>query len=225
MLVGVGVMIASMPLTAAIARYQTKLQRQQMKNKDARTSIMSEILNNIRSIKLYVLGSTPPPCPPRCDCAGERLGALEPIRSCLLLLVLRRYAWEDSFAQRLFDVRNNKELRMLKKMGASRALCLSASSALSSSKCSGVLTLPPPRPLSLPPAGYLSASSNFLWSFTPFAVAFTTFALFSTISGKPLTSEIVFPAITLFQLLGFPLAVRPSRLLSHERLSSGLRDS
>ncbi|TNY24017.1 hypothetical protein DMC30DRAFT_371993 [Rhodotorula diobovata] len=135
MLVGVGVMIASMPLTAAIARYQTKLQREQMKNKDARTSIMSEILNNIRSIKLY--------------------------------------AWENSFAQRLFDVRNNKELRMLKKMG------------------------------------YLSASSNFLWSFTPFAVAFSTFALFSTISGKPLTSEIVFPAITLFQLLGFPLAVLP----------------
>ena len=58
-------------------------------------------------------------------------------------------------------------------------------------------------------AGILSASSNFLWSFTPFAVAFTTFALFSTISGKPLTSEIVFPAITLFQLLGFPLAVLP----------------
>ncbi|GJN87677.1 hypothetical protein Rhopal_000632-T1 [Rhodotorula paludigena] len=135
MFVGVGVMIASMPLTAMIARYQTKLQRAQMKNKDERTSVMSEILNNIRSIKLY--------------------------------------AWEDSFAQRLFDVRNNKELRMLKRMG------------------------------------YLSASSNFLWSFTPFAVAFSTFALFSTISGKPLTSEIVFPAITLFQLLGFPLAVLP----------------
>ncbi|KWU42263.1 P-loop containing nucleoside triphosphate hydrolase protein [Rhodotorula sp. JG-1b] len=135
MLVGVAVMIASMPLTALIARYQTKLQRQQMKNKDERTSIMSEILNNIRSIKLY--------------------------------------AWEDSFAQRLFQVRNDKELKMLKKMGI------------------------------------LSASSNFLWSFTPFAVAFTTFALFSTVSGKPLTSEIVFPAITLFQLLGFPLAVLP----------------
>ena len=35
-------------------RVQTRLQRQQMKNKDQRTSIMSEILNNIRSIKLYV---------------------------------------------------------------------------------------------------------------------------------------------------------------------------
>lgn len=68
MLVGVAVMILSMPLTAAIARYQTKLQRQQMKNKDARTRIMSELLANIRSIKLY--------------------------------------AWEDSFAQKLFQVRN-----------------------------------------------------------------------------------------------------------------------
>ncbi|GAA5978963.1 hypothetical protein JCM5350_004190 [Sporobolomyces pararoseus] len=135
MLVGVAVMVASMPLTAAIARYQTKLQRQQMKNKDQRTSIMSEILNNIRSIKLY--------------------------------------AWENSFASRLFDVRNNKELVMLKKMG------------------------------------YLSASSNFLWSFTPFAVAFSSFALFSRVSGQPLTSDIVFPAITLFQLLSFPLAVLP----------------
>lgn len=78
MFVGVAVMIATMPVTAFIARYQTKLQRQQMKNKDQRTSIMSEILNNIRSIKLY--------------------------------------AWENSFAARLYDVRNNKELVMLRKM-------------------------------------------------------------------------------------------------------------
>ena len=74
--------------------------------------------------------------------------------------------------------------------------------------------------------GFLSATSNFLWSFTPFAVAyvlrsligsqlltryssFSSFAMYSSISGKPLTSEIVFPAITLFSLLGFPLAVLP----------------
>jgi ATP-binding cassette subfamily C (CFTR/MRP) protein 1 len=106
-----------------------------MKNKDQRTRIMSEILNNIRSIKLY--------------------------------------AWEDSFAQKLFDVRNNKELVLLRKMG------------------------------------YLSATSGFLWSFTPFAVAFSSFAMYSAISGLPLTSEIVFPAITLFSLLSFPLAVLP----------------
>jgi ABC-type bacteriocin/lantibiotic exporter with double-glycine peptidase domain len=85
MFVGVAVMIATMPVTAFIARYQTKLQRQQMKNKDQRTSIMSEILNNIRSIKLY--------------------------------------AWENSFAARLFDVRNNKELVMLRKMVRFVDLC------------------------------------------------------------------------------------------------------
>ena len=96
---------------------------------------------------------------------------------------------------------------MLKKMGAS--------SARSPRPQLGGTDSPSPSR-----AGYLSASSNFLWSFTPFAVAFTTFALFSTISGKPLTSEIVFPSITLFQLLGFPLAVRPALLLRHGRLAS-----
>ncbi|GAA5830633.1 hypothetical protein JCM11251_002541 [Rhodosporidiobolus azoricus] len=135
MLAGVAVMVASMPLTALLARLQTKLQRQQMKNKDQRTSIMSEILSNIRSIKLY--------------------------------------AWENSFAQKLFAVRNNQELVLLKRMGM------------------------------------LGAAGNFLWAYTPFCVAFVTFALYSTFTGKPLTSEIVFPAITLFQLLSFPLAVLP----------------
>ncbi|BGP13132.1 hypothetical protein JCM10213v2_001051 [Rhodosporidiobolus nylandii] len=135
MFAGVAVMLLSTPLTGLIARYQTKLQREQMKNKDQRTSIMSEILSNIRSIKLY--------------------------------------AWENSFAQKLFAVRNDKELKMLQKMG------------------------------------YLSASSNFLWSFTPFLVAFASFAMFSVVSSKPLTSDIIFPAITLFQLLSFPLAVLP----------------
>lgn len=43
----------------------------------------------------------------------------------------------------------------------------------------------------------------------PQAVAFSSFALYSTVTGKPLTSEIVFPAITLFQLLSFPLAILP----------------
>lgn len=77
--------------------------------------------------------------------------------------------------------------------------------------------------------GFLSASSNFLWSFTPFAVAFSSFALYSSISGLPLTSEIVFPAITLFSLLGFPLAVLPvvfsslvEAYVSIDRLSSFL---
>lgn len=86
-----------------------------MKNKDQRTSIMSEILNNIRSIKLWVFTATS---------LHRQPADRSPPRN--------SYAWENSFAQKLFDVRNNKELVMLRKMG------------------------------------YLSSSSNFLWSFTPF---------------------------------------------------------
>ena len=51
-LVGVLVMICSIPLNAYVARLQTNLQKRQMKNKDQRTRIMSEIMNNIRTIKL-----------------------------------------------------------------------------------------------------------------------------------------------------------------------------
>ena len=53
MLVGVGVMILSFPINALIARLQTRMQKRQMKNKDSRTRLMNEILNNIKSIKLY----------------------------------------------------------------------------------------------------------------------------------------------------------------------------
>jgi ABC-type multidrug transport system fused ATPase/permease subunit len=42
-----------------------------------------------------------------------------------------------------------------------------------------------------------------------FLVSFSTFALYAYTSKKPLTSQIVFPAISLFQLLQFPLSVLP----------------
>ena len=40
-------------------------------------------------------------------------------------------------------------------------------------------------------------------------MSFSTFALYVVTSKKPLTSQIVFPAISLFQLLQFPLSVLP----------------
>ena len=40
-------------------------------------------------------------------------------------------------------------------------------------------------------------------------MSFSTFALYATTSKQPLTSQIVFPAISLFQLLQFPLSVLP----------------
>jgi ABC-type multidrug transport system fused ATPase/permease subunit len=130
---GVAVMIISLPINTMIARYNKTLQGKLMKTKDTRTRAMNEILNNIKSIKLY--------------------------------------GWEKAFAEKVLDARNNQELRMLRKIGL------------------------------------VQSGSNFFWTSTPFFVAFATFASFVATSKRPLTSEIIFPAISLFQLLSFPMAV------------------
>ena len=57
--------------------------------------------------------------------------------------------------------------------------------------------------------GASQAFANFTWSTTPFLVSCSSFALFVLIQDKPLTTDIVFPALTLFNLLTFPLAVLP----------------
>ena len=131
--VGVAVMVISLPITTLLAKYNKTLQRQLMKTKDVRTRAMNEILNNIKSIKLY--------------------------------------GWEKAFSQKVLEARNDNELRMLRKIGITQA------------------------------------GSNFFWSSTPFLVAFATFATFVATSDRPLTSEIIFPAISLFSLLSFPMAV------------------
>lgn len=46
-----------------------------------------------------------------------------------------------------------------------------------------------------------------LWSGIPLLVAFSSFATAAITSPKPLTSDIIFPAISLFMLLQFPLAM------------------
>ena len=56
MFAGVGAMIAMIPINGFIARISKSLQKKQMKNKDARTRLMTEILNNMKSIKLYAWG-------------------------------------------------------------------------------------------------------------------------------------------------------------------------
>lgn len=104
-----------------------------MKIKDTRTRAMNEILNNIKSIKLY--------------------------------------GWEKAFAAKVLDARNAHEIRLLRTIGICHTI------------------------------------SNFFWTAIPFLVAFATFSTFVLTSNRPLTSEIIFPAISLFSLLSFPLAV------------------
>ncbi|KAH9852113.1 metal resistance protein YCF1 [Lenzites betulinus] len=129
--VGIAIMIFSIPLNTVIARSLKRLQERQMKNRDKRTRLMSDLLANIRSIKLY--------------------------------------AWENSFIRWISTVRNDQELRMLHKIGIVTSLNMS------------------------------------LWSGIPLLVAFSSFAVAAYASDTPLTSDRIFPAISLFMLLQFPL--------------------
>lgn len=140
MFAGVGAMILMIPLNGFIAKLMRNLQIKQMKNKDSRTKLMTEILSNMKSIKLY--------------------------------------AWNTAFMNKLNYIRNDLELNTLRKIGATQAI------------------------------------ANFTWSSTPFLVSCSTFAVFVFVSDKPLTTEIVFPALTLFNLLTFPLAILPMVITS-----------
>lgn len=137
---GIGVMILMIPINGIIARMMKTLQIVQMKNKDSRTRLMTEILNNIKSIKLY--------------------------------------AWNKAFMGKLSHIRNDLELNTLRKIGATQAV------------------------------------ANFTWSSTPFLVSCTTFAVFVLIDDRPLTTDLVFPALTLFNLLTFPLSILPMVITS-----------
>ena len=55
--------------------------------------------------------------------------------------------------------------------------------------------------------GMASAGFNFFWQAIPFFVSLGTFVAFSLTSDTPLTSDIVFPALSLYQLLNFPLSM------------------
>ncbi|KAF2858159.1 hypothetical protein K470DRAFT_260080 [Piedraia hortae CBS 480.64] len=140
MLAGLGVMLLMIPINIVLTRISKKLQKTQMKNKDARTRLMTEVLNNMKSIKLH--------------------------------------AWTTAFMDKLNHIRNVCELSTLRKIGA------------------------------------MTAVSNFTWSTTPFLVSCCTFAVFVATQNRPLSTDIVFPALTLFNLLTFPLAMLPMIITS-----------
>ncbi|GMG05217.1 unnamed protein product [Aspergillus oryzae] len=140
MFAGIGVMILMIPLNGVIARMMKKLQLVQMKNKDSRSRLMTEILNNIKSIKLY--------------------------------------AWNTAFMNKLSHIRNDLELNTLRKIGATQSI------------------------------------ANFTWQSTPFLVSCSTFTVYALTDPRPLTTSVVFPALTLFNLLTFPLSILPMVITS-----------
>jgi ABC-type multidrug transport system fused ATPase/permease subunit len=80
--------------------------------------------------------------------------------------------------QKLNYVRNDLELKTLRKIGAAQSV------------------------------------ANFTWSTTPFLVSCATFTVYVLINDAPLTTQIIFPALTLFNLLTFPLAILPMVITS-----------
>jgi ABC-type bacteriocin/lantibiotic exporter with double-glycine peptidase domain len=143
MLAGIAVMIIMIPVNGMIARFMKNLQKQQMKNKDARSRLIAEIVNNMKSIKLY--------------------------------------AWGSAFMNKLNYIRNDQELKNLRKIGAGQAV------------------------------------ANFTWSTTPFLVSCSTFAVFVLTGDKPLTTDIVFPALGTGSVI-FYLARPLADLASHSAL-------
>ncbi|KAL5604443.1 hypothetical protein BROUX41_002415 [Berkeleyomyces rouxiae] len=135
MLAGIAVMIVMLPINGVISKIMRNLQKEQMKVKDSRSRLITEIINNMKSIKLY--------------------------------------AWGTAFMNKLNHVRNDQELKNLRKIGATQAL------------------------------------ANFTWNTAPFFVSCSTFAVFVLTHDRPLTTDIVFPALALFNLLNFPLAILP----------------
>lgn len=140
MFAGVAMMILMVPINGIVAKFMKTLQKRQMKNKDSRTRLIAEIINNMKSIKLY--------------------------------------AWGQAFMNKLNYVRNDQELKTLRQIGAAQSF------------------------------------ANFTWSTTPFLVSCSTFAVFVLTQDEPLTVELVFPALTLFNLLTFPLAILPMVITS-----------
>lgn len=83
------------------------------------------------------------------------------------------YAWEKPFMEKIQFIRNQLELKTLKKIGK------------------------------------LSAFQNTAWWSTPFLVTVVTLSVYITISSHPLTNDILFVSLSLFNMLQFPLTMFP----------------
>lgn len=149
MVAGVTTMVIMVPANGYLASVLRNLQKQQMKAKDAKSSLLAEILNHMKSIKLF--------------------------------------AWDPAFLNRIRNIRTDRELATLRKIGAFRAV------------------------------------SSFIGAISPFLVACSTFATYALVQQRPLTTEVVFPALTLFHLLASPLTVLPAAVSTFAEASIAMR--
>ncbi|SCU90307.1 LANO_0D08284g1_1 [Lachancea nothofagi CBS 11611] len=124
---GVVVMAVMFPINSYLSRKIKTYVKTQMKYKDARIKTVTEILNSVKTVKLY--------------------------------------AWEEPMLKRLNHVRNDLELGSAKKIAIVTNLTLLA------------------------------------WNCVPILVASSTFLIYAITMNRPLSPEIVFPSLSLFDIL------------------------
>ena len=120
-------MAVMFPINSYLSRKVKTLIQQQMTYKDARIKTITELLNSVKTVKLY--------------------------------------AWEEPMLKRLDHVRNDLELQNFKKISIITNLIL------------------------------------FAWNCVPILVASSTFLIYALTMDVPLTPQIVFPSLSLFDIL------------------------
>ncbi|KAK6200451.1 uncharacterized protein RJT21DRAFT_107434 [Scheffersomyces amazonensis] len=128
------------PISTKVSTSISTLYNESMTVRDERTRLTSEIMNSVKSIKLY--------------------------------------SWETPMLERLFNLRNQKELVLGKRIGV------------------------------------FNSFANFFWYCIPFLITCASLVTFANIAGIPLVPSIVFPAITLFNMLAEPILLLPN-LFTH----------
>ncbi|OEJ88398.1 Bile pigment transporter 1 [Hanseniaspora osmophila] len=133
---GIVAMAIMIPINSYISTNVSGLFKKNMQYKDMRSKLITEILNSIKSIKLY--------------------------------------AWEKPMLSKLSHVRNDLEMRNYKILSIYNCLIM------------------------------------FCWNLVPVFVSSSSFALYSHFNEKPLTADIIFPALTLFDLLNDTIYYLPN---------------
>ncbi len=70
--------------------------------------------------------------------------------------------------------------------------------------------------------GVFNAFATFLWSCIPFCISCASFAMYVYLTDVPLTPEIIFPALSLFDMLAEPILVLPHNFSSYVEIKVSL---
>lgn len=133
---GLATALVLVPISSIVSTSIYSLYNVQMEYKDERTRLTSEILNAIKSVKLY--------------------------------------SWEKPMLKKLDEVRNKKELVNARKMGL------------------------------------FNAAATFLWGCIPFFISCAVYTVYSVVNKKALVPAVIFPALSLFDLLAQPILMLPN---------------